>query len=160
MTERPQWFDITGGDGTAWQLDSVRRGYLLKIPPGHYRLIDSWIVEQASLAGTFDRFYVTLLHLAPINGVPAMIKLPGATHEFWVMACCANEPLADIIENCGPARILQPLIFGAQMIASSNTDAMERLKAMLRRVCTGQLRAGIAHRQLWLDAYGTSLVTA
>lgn len=128
--------------------------------------VATWLVEAPWAHPFWHSYMIHLQHLRPITSGPLVGKekdivfhLPGATHELWVKALDPDQPRQEQLDT-GLWRPLSPSNFAAQIIASSDAAALERVENAVREICAGQLSPDTDYRSFWVARFGDNMIKA
>lgn len=143
--------------GRAWRLD-LDRVYTRNGKPrlGH---VASWLIEAPWAHPCWHSYSINLIHLRPLQGIPdPVIYLPGATHELWVHALDPNESRQEMM-GTGIFRNLDPMNFGAQIIAETDAAAVQRVeREAVLPICLGELSPDTDFLNAWTALFGDNMV--
>ena len=149
--------DITGDLGRAWRtdlraiLDKARAKYG-KAPPLELN-VAGWIAYAPYSHPLWPCVTVGCISLHDVPGwPPAVIHLPGATHEVFVAAIDPSCALR--IDEQPPT--LRPLNFAGQFICGSHDEARERIEQAVRDICDGTLNPDSDNRRAWAERFSRS----
>lgn len=128
---------IQGAAGTARELLVDRE---CSDPPDWRAHIGGWFIEAPGQSPAWQHYLLSAIHLRPIEGVkPAVIREPGATHEFLLLAMDpARNPHP---ENPDSWSYLRPYNLMQQVIASNDAAVAKILDGAARAVAEGRLWA-------------------
>lgn len=150
---------IQGRFASVWAIDYPRilrnRG---EDPSGIKAAVAGWLVEAPWAHPLWHSYYVTLIHLRPVDGLgDPIIHLPAATHELTVFALDPVAPRDNLVER-GAAALLSPVNFAAQLICDSDAAAMADAAAAIQRICDGTLSPDTDFLSQWIDLFGDNMV--
>lgn len=151
--------DYVGAFGKAWLCDIDACYKKIKKERTEGGEVAIFIIE-ASWAHPFWHSYVIfLIHLRGIiDGQPAAIHLPGATHEFMLFALNPDKPREPIISEGEPVAYLTPANFGAQFIAENDAAALNRMEQTVQLICDGNLSPDTDFRGAWIKLFGDNMM--
>lgn len=154
--------DVLGEFSKAWKVDARKRmDFAAKagLDTSHDAGVALWLVEAPWAHPFWHSYMLTLIHLRPLPGVPeARIMLPGATHEMWLHALDTSTKRTAVIAQGHPPRPLQPMNFGAQIIAETDEAAAARIEDAVRRICAGTLSPDTDFIRQWIALFGGNMV--
>lgn len=148
---------FSGARGRAWRVT---------LPPvGERRRRDEegtvgmFIVQASGAHPLWDHWFVTLIHLRPIEGVkPAHIRQEGATHEFMIASADPTAPLPGLVID-GPEwrpRWLTPIDVVEQFAATDDVVADRILELAVRAIVDGVASPDQDWRPWWKNAIATT----
>ena len=102
--------------------------------------VASWFLRCPNQSPAWDCYVLSVVHLRPVDGQPpAIINLPGATHEVLLIALDpATEPEPTKI---GTWRFLRPINVAEQVILPDDEAAVQIACSAARAVVEGVLPA-------------------
>jgi hypothetical protein len=107
-----------------------------------------WLIDAPWAHPLWDYHAVFIVHLrGDVDGKPAALQFPGATHEFAVVALDPGyQPNPDQPEDW---RWLNPLSICQQFIAESDAVAVQKIEQLLLRVDRASLTVDSDGRSAW-----------
>lgn len=142
--------DLLGPFGKAWVYDRPNAPPI----PASLRV---WVVEAAWAHPVWHSYLIGVCHLRPLEGCPpAVINLPGATHEVTVMALDPDHPIPH--KRPGPLCYLTPLNFAGQWIATDDAAAMAKVEGCVRDILAHNLSPDTDYIQHWIARFSASNV--
>jgi hypothetical protein len=113
--------------------------------------VASWILRVPGAHPFWAFYWIGCVSLKPMAGVPpAIINLPGATHEILLFALNPEiEPALD----AEPAW-MEPINFAAQFIEPNDHAAAVRIRATVQDVIDGTLNPDTDARSQWIARFG------
>ena len=148
--------DIVGAVGSAWRCD------LSKVITSNSEAIRSlnvcaWIIHAPYAHPVWHSYCLNAIALRDVEGVPpAHISLPGATHEFFLMALDPDPEGGRTYELDKPFPYLTPPNFVAQVWAASDEEMAKWMEATVRDVVDGKLNPDTDYIQHWIARFGAS----
>lgn len=139
-----------GLHGRAWLMDlAAMRAHYGKVGAE----VRGWIVEAAWAHPMWHSYMVMAVHLRQAEGFPpAVIHLPGATHEVMVYAL---DPQHTATVDRTP-RFLLPANFHGQWIAASDDEAGAKVDACVDEILDGTLSPDTDFRRDWIARFSAS----
>lgn len=152
--------DITGTHGTAWRCNRAAALARHRIKPHHDAIIADWIISVPGAHAVWHSWHVALMHLRPMRGTaPAQTRLPGATHELWVMALDPAAPHADAVQGRAlPNHHHIATAFAAQIIEPTDQAAIARIHATIALILNGDLHP--LDQPRWIELFGDAMFEA
>lgn len=147
--------DYRGVMGDAWRHDLDRVGK--RYPNGAPRelTVASWIVTAPYAHPAWHSYAIFGLSLRDHpQWKPAIIHLPGATHEILVAALDPQFPTT--IDDS--PHFLTPLNFTGQVIETSDESFARRVDEAVRDVADGKLNPDTDWIRHWMHRFGSSNV--
>lgn len=143
-----------GTHGKAWRLDYSKWPRAGTTP---HASIDGWIVEALWAHPMWHSYILSAVHLRAIEGFPpAVINLPGATHEVMLYALDPQHtPQLDRFP-----KVLTPPNFFGQWIAESDEAAAKKVEACVDEIIAGELSPDTDLRCMWVDRFSDSNIKA
>lgn len=139
-----------GTHGKAWQIDLAAWRAMAGKPGGE---ICGWIVEAPWAHPMWHSYFLSAVHLRHVEGfAPAVIHLPGATHE--VMLFALNPEFSPALDEF--PRVLTPSNFVGQWIAESDEAACAKVEACVDDILVGQLSPDTDFRRHWIQRFSDS----
>jgi hypothetical protein len=123
--------------------------------PDHDGTVGAFLVHAPSAHPLWDHYGVSMIHLRPIPGVrPAVITVPGATHEFMIVSLDPNEPLPSLDATAPDwkMRWLSPIDVVEQFAAADDVVADQVLELAVQAICNGHISPDQDYRSLWKHA--------
>lgn len=124
--------------------------------------VATWLIEAPYAHGVWHSYVLSLIHLRDLPGQPPpVINLPGATHEFFLMALDPEGDRAALLaDGClGPkCESLRPINFAAQIIQESDDEALALLQDAVHDICDRKLNPDTDARRDWVKRFGGSNV--
>ena len=122
-----------------------------------------WVLNCPHAHPHWSRYYVFLVHLrGEVDGKPAYLAAPTATHEFHVCAVNPDED-RDLFAELTlpllhpPVRLLRPTDQAMQFVAEGDADAAQRLERVLLECVAGKVSPDQDFRRLWLGLFPGSV---
>lgn len=151
--------ELRGAAGMAWQYDidaisaKRRARHPNEAQPPRELSIASWLVHAPAAHPAWHSYSIYCISLRDVPGFPpAVIHLPGATHEVMVLALNPDFPMA-VDEQ---PRHLTPSNFHGQFIEPSDEAAAARIRAVVQEVVDGVLSPDTDFRQQWVERFSAS----
>ncbi len=136
-----------GQFGQAWR---APEGTIQPFP----HLTGLWVVEAPSAHPIWHSYMLTLCDLKPDKEIPAIIALPGATHEFMLHALDARTPREALLLAGQTHAVLHPANFVGQFIAPDDGSACARINAVVQEICDGLVSPDTDYRRQWVERFG------
>jgi hypothetical protein len=112
--------------------------------------LHSWALSAPWAHPIWKYYYVTLIHLRPVKGLPNAVKHDvQATHEIMVYAL---DPAHPVMQGVIPLALTPPNFCG-QFEAESDAAAVEYVKLCLYEVCDGALSPDTDFRRDWVQRF-------
>ena len=109
-------------------------------PKDFQAALGNWFIEAPNQSPAWRHYMLSLIHLRSIEGVPpAHIRVPGATHEFMMMAM-DPDPAPDPL-NPKTWSYLRPVNLEQQVVLPSDEAAIKLLARSAQCVAEGVLWA-------------------
>jgi hypothetical protein len=116
--------------------------------------IGIWMVEAPWAHPLWHSYVLFLVHLRPADGVePAIISLPGATHQFFLYALDPSQPRQGMIDDA-IFRWLLPMNFSAQLMAADDAAAIARMDQTVDEILAGSLSPDTDFINAWIARFG------
>jgi|GEM_PF-2792987 len=149
--------DHAGTHGAAWACNRAAALARHRIKPQHDAVIGDWIVSAPGAHHAVHSCHVALLHLRPAHQHDLVeIKVPGATHELWVMAMDPRAPRGSIVQgHIMPVDHYYARVFGAQIVATGDDDALARIAATIALIVNGDLNP--VDQPQWIELFGDAM---
>jgi len=149
---------LSGPYGRAWEVDldhlhamRVQRG---ENPPPRGAEVCNWVVHAPQSHPYWPVVVISCITLRDIPGVPpAVISLPGATHEVYVFAL---NPDYEVDMDKGGWAYLTPANFVGQFIEANDTAAAIRVRGSVHEILAGTLNPDSDGRSQWVQRYSDS----
>lgn len=143
---------MSGQGGRAWRVEMR--------PPGQRGKSDwdgtvgLFIVNAPGMHPCWEYWVVSLIHLRPIAGVkPAHIDLPGATHEFMIVALDPEQPLPGlVVDEQWQPKWLRPIDVIEQFTAANDAVADRILELAVQAIVAGVASPDQGYRAWWKAA--------
>ena len=149
---------FTGVGGRAWAIDLEKRAAALAVNGQVTPEVGSWIVEAPWAHLAWHSYWVMVMHLREMPGVPMpTFYIPHATHELWVYAInpeMQRQPMLDT----GMIPVLTPMNFAAQIVAEHDGAARDLVEQAVRMICDGTLSPDIDFRKQWVALFGDNML--
>lgn len=102
-----------------------------------------WFVTAPGQSPAWDQYSVAVVHLRPIEGEsrPPTIRVPGATHEFLVLALDPTPGREPVMTDPSTWHYLSPINVSEQVELPSDEAAAEMLRQVALAVVHGILPA-------------------
>lgn len=146
---------LLGQHGEAWEHDlagAVARGLTNSEAPLDAQ-VASWIARAPYAHPFWHSYWISCVNLRDFQGVPpAVITLPGATHEVMVFAL---DPKHETTVDDFPHR-LTPVNFVGQFIEPSDEAAAARIRQTVQDVIDGRLSPDTDFRYEWACRFSGS----
>lgn len=146
--------DLEGPAGKAWKMDGD--SYLKLHPekaPIHEVTTACWILQCPAYHPVWHSYVISCVSLKNMEGLPpAVILLPNATHELFVIALNPNFPTTVNEDFC----FLEPINFSAQFIAENDEVASGRIEESVKEILAGVLSPDTDFMSMWVARYGDS----
>jgi len=144
--------DLEGPHGKAWKMDDQ---LLYKRHPNSSlakeTTVCGYIVEAVWAHPLWKYYSVNCVSLKNIPGLsPAIIRMPGATHEIMVYALNPNyvPTIDDFIH------ILHPCNFAGQWYAASDEIAAQKVEETVKEIINGGLSPDTDFIRDWVKRFG------
>ena len=138
--------DLAGPGGRAWRLPLTAAG------PSS--ALGGWLLEAPWAHPFWHSYLLTAIHLRPAgDAAPAVIVVPGATHERTLLALDPKVPRGGILRG-GPVHWLQPANFVAQFARATDAEALAEADAAAQAVVDGRLSPDTDLRAQWVARFG------
>jgi hypothetical protein len=148
--------DKEGAFGRAWRCDLDALHVALKTKPG--TTLVSWIVEAPWAHPVWHSYNLYLVHLRPEPGIPdAVCYLPDATHEFMLFALDPTIPREQQLRE-RRAAWLHPGNFGAQLVKTSDEEALAEIEGAVDMIIAGELNPDTDARYQWRRLFGSAMI--
>jgi hypothetical protein len=152
-TERPT---LAGVRGNAWRATLRPVGQRLK--PDHDASVARWIVQAPGCHPFWDHWALTVIHLRPIEGVPApVIRTPGATHEVLFLSLNPEEPLPPLdTTTWGPhyrLPFMSPPDLATQIAVANDAVADHMLELAIATIVSGGASPDQDFRAWWEKSF-------
>lgn len=140
--------DVQGGAGRAWCIPNR------STHPDHAAGLISYLLDVPGAHPFWHRWALSVIHLRPIHNVrPAVIRLPGATHEIIIASIDPKWAPVEDMDDLGFSRgvpYLRPIDVMHQFIVRGDVDAVQLGTLCARAVCDGILSPDQDHRSAWV----------
>lgn len=149
---------ISGPAGRAWRIDldhfRTSAGAAL-----NHTGIAGWIVEAPAAHPFWHSYWVTLVHLRPVAGMPdAILYDPRATHELLIFALDPGVARLPAIKGDTPPSRLEPVNFGAQLVDQQDEGAAAIVESAVSLIVTGELNPDTDARRQWRALFGDNMI--
>lgn len=151
--------DSFGISGRAWRIDMDKLRKVYKSKPDQDAGVATWILDVPISHPIWWWYQLSLIHLRGVPGIPGdpIIYLPGATHEFFLEAIDPRDYPPDPENKI--THMLRPMNFAAQMICSSDEDAIKRIETQaILPIVHGMLSPDTDHTRRWIEIFGNSMI--
>lgn len=147
---------IVGPHGRAWRSNlAVAR----KKAENEDATLAIWIINAAWAHPIWHSYALFLVHLRPIaDNRETLIYLEGATHELHLHALDPDKPLAPAIAGEKAPSVLTPPNFCAQLVRSSDDEALKDVQTSVSDICDRKLSPDTDFRQQWIALYGDNML--
>lgn len=139
--------DFFGKAGSAWRIKLPDP----PIKPDHKATLIEYLVTGIGYHPLWDYWYVSLISLEDIPGVPSATKnYPEAAFEIMVVALDPSKPLPDPDRiHKRPAHPLTPVDGIYQFHGITDDEAKEMVTVLVREIVAGQLSPDSDFREVW-----------
>lgn len=145
--------DIVGAHGKAWKVDVAAVARRNPGGPGADLTPASWIVEVPWAHPMWHSYTLACVSMRDAPGVPpAVIHLPGATHEVLLYAL--NPEARRALNDVTP--YLTPGNFHGQWIAGTDEQAAAFIEETVKLVVDGRLNPDTDARSEWIRRFSAS----
>jgi hypothetical protein len=142
--------DYIGGAGRAWELPNRFEGQTTEQLSA---TLGGWLIEAPFALPAWNYHVASLVHLRDMPGsAPAVIRLPGATHELMMWALDPRfEDEIDPTDVNSMRHVLQPFDFEEQFKAQADERALEVVRFAIQKCVDGELVPDTDGRAGWRD---------
>lgn len=127
---------LAGSAGSAVEIVYTREA---DDPPDWSASLAAWFLTCPGQSPAWEHYVLSTIHLRPIDGVrPAVIRVPGATHEVLLYAC---DPRSDPTADPATWRPLHPINVMEQVTLPDDASAAALLRDTALAVVVGLLWA-------------------
>ena len=148
--------------GRAWVVDLVAARRKLPIGAPSDATVVHVVLEAPWSSEIVHSYSVMCVHLRPrlLDLVRPVVRyLEGATHEVSLFALNPEtDRLPMLTEPTDPRAWLSPVVFAAQIIASSDEAATARVMHAVELVCAGSLSPHPTHARSWAQLFGDNMM--
>jgi hypothetical protein len=148
---------FTGPAGSAWRVRLQPIGE--RAVPDWNATLDFFIVRAEGAHPFWDHWFVSVVHLRPIDGVPpAHISKPGMTHELIIAALNPELPLPSLdADHAGwKANWLTPVDVIEQFAAKDDAVAQQILELAVQAIVGGFASPDQYWRPWWANAIAST----
>lgn len=150
--------DKATSHGRAWSIDIEAVRAFHGQDPARDGTIASWLIEAEWAHPVWHSYNLVLVHLRQIPGMePPIIRVPGATHEFWLYVLDPDEPRQAMLSRA-KVRWLYPANFAAQLVADSDAAAIARVREAVDLVVDGMLNPDSDALRQWVGIFGDAML--
>lgn len=144
--------------GNAWRIN--REAYMQNFGAPHAdAAIETWIVEAPWAHPVWHSYWVILMHLRPMPGMPApKLYREDATHELIIFALDPAKPRAPTVEGRDGAYRLEPANFAAQLLETSDEAARTRVEGAIDLIIAGELNPDTDAMRQWVALFGNHMI--
>lgn len=146
--------DMEGPAAQAWEVPKVTPAQ--GAPPAWQGAVGAYLIHMPGVHAVWSWWSLSVVHLRPIEGAPpAVITLPGATHELLSLALNPEEHPERFVDldAAGWARSTLPYLMPPDIVqqfqADDDAQALQLLRLAVRSCCDGRLTPDADWRRAW-----------
>ena len=148
----------TGTHGKAWRCDRAAALQRHRVKPGADAVIADWVVEVPDAHHLVHSCHIALVHLRPAHPDDQVeVKVPGATHEMWIMALDPRaKRSAIVLGKAMPVDHYYAQVFAAQLVATGDDAAIARMIGAIGLILNGDLNP--VDQPQWIELFGDNML--